>query len=1007
MVNPQINVNTLSPLLYANIQGLKSSRTNKVPFIQGLLEEGNAFLAALTETHIKDHDNSEVWIPGYNLHRSDRKHRTCGGVALYIKDSLVSTEILSHSNEVVEVLGVKIESLNLVVILMYRPPDTTVEEFKPQLERIKTVLEGLEAPLPTIMWLGDFNMPNIRWRQIEHLIIPDGIESNSREGESARALLNICSLFHLDQHIAEPTRDQNVLDLIFTNNENMVHNISITDTTFSDHKLIEVMTNLEYPGKVEKKITRTGPFSKYNFNNRNIDWEAINQHIEEIEWENQMTNKTTEECLNLITEIVEGICAEKIPVRKEKRKSKEERERRKLYRQRKRLAKRLSQPRIADRLLVTLKNKIADIENKLRASHRKQEEDDENKAVQQIEGNPKYFFSYAKRKSRTSSSIGPLIRDDGTYATDDKEMSELLRKQYETVFSQPDPTKMVRDPNVFFLEEDENINQIMDLEIESEDIERAITSMPLHSAPGPDSWNSVLLKNCKTSLSKPLAIMWRKSLDSGEIPESLKNTTIAPLHKGGNKALPKNYRPVALTSHVTKIFERVVRSKITKHMEDNGLYNAGQHGFRAGRSCLSQLLDHYDRILVELEEGKNVDVIYTDFAKAFDKCDHGIIAHKLKEKGISGKIGRWIYNFLSNRKQVVAVNGELSARSVVKSSVPQGTVLAPLLFLILISDIDSQVEHCWVSSFADDTKVSLGIETIDDIERLQTDLNTVFQWARENNMQFNEDKFQLMRYGENQEIKENTTYTTESAMQISRKIDVTDLGVIMSENMSFKVHNQAKAAAAKKLSGWILRTFKTREAGPMLTLFKSLVIPRLEYCSALTSPAMAGDINDLESVQRSFTFHITSVKHLDYWDRLKALNLYSLERRRERYLIIYTWKVIEGIVPNLHTTILWDWSDRGGRKCKIPPLKTKCKRKLVSIRDSWLTNKGPRLFNVLPAEVRNLMDVPVDTFKSKLDQYLKRVPDEPLFAKWRTRGSNSLIDQAPAATIPEGGPLRR
>ena len=164
-------------------------------------------------------------------------------------------------------------------------------------------------------------------------------------------------------------------------------------------------------------------------------------------------------------------------------------------------------------------------------------------AVQEIGRNSKYFFSYAKKKSQTSSSIGPLIKNNGVYTTDDKEMSELLRKQYETLFSSPHQSKRVEDQERFFMEDNRNITQISDIEFGPPDMERAINCMPLHSAPGPDSWSSVLLKNCKVPLAIPLAILWRKSLDSGEIPGSLKNTMIAPLHKGVSKVLQKKLSP--------------------------------------------------------------------------------------------------------------------------------------------------------------------------------------------------------------------------------------------------------------------------------------------------------------------------------------------------------------------------------------------------------------------------------------------------------------------------------
>ena len=193
-----------------------------------------------------------------------------------------------------------------------------------------------------------------------------------------------------------------------------------------------------------------------------------------------------------------------------------------------------------------------------------------------------------------------------------------------------------------------------------------------------------------------------------------------------------------------KAFEKVIRKHLVSHFEKHNHFNNSQHGFRSSRSCLSQLLSHFDKILKLLEKGKSVDVVYVDFAKAFDKVDFGITLRKLKEFGVDGKLGRWLYHFLTGRFQTVMVNGCKSNPEPMKSGVPQGSVLGPLLFLVLISDIDKSIVSSFLSSFADDTRIGHCIEGDMDKAALQADLQKVYEWAASNNMQFNSDKFEML-----------------------------------------------------------------------------------------------------------------------------------------------------------------------------------------------------------------------------------------------------------------------
>ena len=214
---------------------------------------------------------------------------------------------------------------------------------------------------------------------------------------------------------------------------------------------------------------------------------------------------------------------------------------------------------------------------------------------------------------------------------------------------------------------------------------------------------------------------------------------------------------------------------------------------------------------------------------------------KLHSIGISGKLGQWVYSFLTERKQAVIVSGAKSNLSEVSSGVPQGSVLGPLLFLVLIGDIDKDITSTFVSSFADDTRVAKGISSVEDVETLQLDLQSIYEWAEENNMEFNFPKFETLRYGNN-DIKENTFYKTKCNEKIKTVEHAKDLGIIMSSSGNFKQHIRTMVDAAQQLCGWILRTFSTRKKDPMLLLWRSLIRSKLEYCCQLWSPAQTGDI---------------------------------------------------------------------------------------------------------------------------------------------------------------------
>ena len=357
-----------------------------------------------------------------------------------------------------------------------------------------------------------------------------------------------------------------------------------------------------------------------------------------------------------------------------------------------------------------------------------------------------------------------------------------------------------------------------------------------------------------------------------------------------------------------------------------------------------------------------------------------------------------MYNFLTNRRQYIIAGDTLSQKSDVISGIPQGTVLGPILFLIFISDIDKDIESI-ASMFADDTRVLGKIETINDVENLQFDLNKIYQWAEQNNMLFNNKKFELLRYGKNEDLKNSTFYLSADNEVIEEKETLRDLGITVNNQGTFDDHISNVCVKVKQKCGWILRTFQTRKPFVLKQLWKQLVQPHIDYCSqmmALTTSNLA----DLENLQRSYLNKIPSTKDRNYWERLTECQMLSQERRIERYKIIYTWKVLEGKVPNCGLQMMEN--PRQGRICEIPPLKH-CSARVRSLRESSFQVQGPRLFNILPQNIRNLNKCSIEDFKFELDRFLATVPDEPnvpgvqytprACCQLSGKPSNKLVDQ--------------
>ena len=576
--------------------------------------------------------------------------------------------------------------------------------------------------------------------------------------------------------------------------------------------------------------------------------------------------------------------------------------------------------------------------------------------------NPKRLFSYVRSKQSVVKTITALnCGEDITYSR--KEISENLNNYFKSVFVQEQSNDQLP---IFGHRTDSKIDQVT---IDIEDLAKRLGNLEACSAPGEDGIHPTVLKHCNIAMARPLSEIYRRSMATGIVPEKWKLANVTPLHKKGSRLESSNYRPVSLTSVVCKVLERIVRDAVMEHLLSNKLLAAEQHGFVPKKSCTTNLLETFDFITKSLAAKRAVDVVFLDFAKAFDKVPHKRLVHKLRAYGIVGKLLDWISEFLRNRKQRVVLGENTSEWASVDSGVPQGSVLGPILFLLYINDLPECVKFAICKLYADDSKLLANVETDEDRLRLQEDLNRIVDWTNTWLMKLNYSKCKIMHIGKR---NPKSTYSMSDSSdgrsyQLSATDTEKDLGVTVSSDM--KWHKQVVAVSNKGNSvlGWMKGAFMSRDAQLWKKLYITYIRPQLEFAAPVWNPFLSGDIKTLERVQRRATKVAHELRGLSYPERLDCLGLTSLQLRRERGDCLQNFKIINGLEEVKLTAYRSSTSSRTSRRGK-----SRMKRELVrncEPRHHFLTNRVVNRWNNLPAKAITASSVNV--FKAEFDAAYK------------------------------------
>lgn len=870
---------------YQNVRGL-NTKTNEFYNNTLLLEYD---LIAISETWLQSnvHD-SEIINNNYVLFRADRKLVECnksrgGGTMLAVKHCFSASSVqINLENSFIDVLCVKI-NLNfkqLFVFVVYIPPSASNESYS---ELLNTIQEICLLNDSNALILGDINISEL------NNFYRNGVRSTLTD-----IFEDFLSITDMSQINRIENINNRILDVIVSNIQCNVEKTEGIVNEDSHHPPLSI--ELLIPKKNFKQISPSKDPS-YNFRRANFDLlylEFVSQ-----DWSTLYSTEDIDKAFDLFYTTIYDIFDRTVPKtcrtnkyppwfnRDIKNLIKEKEKLRKLYQKNKNEAyhERFKQCRgkLKKKIKIEFKHYLEEAENNLKS-------------------NPNTFWSYINSKKRCSRLPANMKYNDSEISNG-TDIAEAFANNFKKVYS--------NDSNINVNSINSEINNagISNLlsvlgvpTICEQDVATAIKKLKSKAAPGPDGVPAYIVKGCSDVLVRPLCYLFNLSLQMCNFPSVLKSAKICPLYKTGDKSNVENYRPISILSCISKVFESIIYKYIYDHVKVS--ITQHQHGFVSKKSTTTNLLNFIEYTHEAFSESSQVDVVYTDFQKAFDKVSHKIIINKLsRQYNFSVEFCKFLNSYLLHRKQAVFYNGYKSSTYISTSGVPQGSNLGPLLFIMFINDITTVIMYSKILLFADDAKIFLNIKSQEYCKKIQSDIDEIYSWSKKNFLPFNVSKCSIMSYSYKK--NENIIYFDYKMDNTSlKRIDnVKDLGITMDTKLKFESHIENVKKETFKKTGFIIRNCKEfKNMYTYINLFNTLIRPKTEYVCVIWDPFYNKYNLDIEKVQRNFykyaNYYINGSIQYDYNMFLSSNKLLKLEHRRDFLKLCHLYKIVNFLVDD-------------------------------------------------------------------------------------------------------------
>lgn len=871
-------------IYYQNVRGLRS-KTNEIAIE---ILNNNYDIICLTETFLNSSvESSEIFDNRYEVHRRDRESsasKTLEGGGTLIATSKRFVVHRLHSLETgAEDLWVNIKinkytSFNLCTV--YLPPRISSNTFNDFLTSCQKICLESNSGTQNII-LGDFNAPSIVWAPDK--IHTDTFSATNFSGNYSEMLLDQIALCNLAQFNGICNVNGRILDLILSDKSTLTVSLSEPLSKIDPH----------HPPLLIRAFVHDNNFLEINedgmtrFNFYKADFSSCNESLASIDWISTLNKFDCNSSVTVLYDILSSVIRLNVPEK---------------------IKKNARYPIWFSRSLINCMKEKEKFHQKfkkygnprdyesfsiLRKRSKKMLRTCRNFYISNIElnisNNVRNFWAYVKSK-KDFNSLPKVMQHDNQTAERGEDICELLSAYFCSVFD-PVNTNSASAPTVNAIPQ--STYTVPMLRVSLDKLKEKFKELDISKGAGPDMIPPIFVRNCADELALPLFIIFNKSLQEGIFPDKWKTAHVVPIHKSGDSTNVRNYRPISILCTFSKVFESLMRDHL--YLYTKLTLSDTQHGFMHNRSIISNLLEYTDYLCMSLDKRIQVDTVYTDFSKAFDKVNHAILLEKLGSFGIHGNLLRWLSSYISNRTQLVNVNGFKSAPAAVTSGVPQGSNLGPLLFLYYINDLCNELK-CPHLFYADDLKIFHRISCSSDSDKIQNDLNTLNRWCTRNAMRLNIDKCHVITFTRNKSILCNNYYISDAPL--SRVNHIRDLGIVFDGRYVFQIHFNEMIKKANKMLGFICRIMQPfRNPKPMLLVYNSVVRSILEFGTVIWNPLYKVHGDRIEKIQRKFTRMLSYKCGLrntlnSYEDRLSHFEMLSLKERRTSADISCLYKLL-------------------------------------------------------------------------------------------------------------------